>query len=102
MLDRSSVAVVAVAAALCTSIAPARAWDDARFPDWKGQWSRAQIPGISGNPSYDPSKPRGRGEEVPLTAEYDAIFEANLKDQAAGGQGTDATFTCLAPGMPRT
>src|SRR5262249_51497006 len=30
-----------------------------------------------------------------------AIFEANLKDQAAGGQGTDPTFTCLAPGMPR-
>jgi hypothetical protein len=102
MLDRSSIAVVAVAAALCASFAPARAWDDANYPDWKGQWSRAPVPGVTGNPSYDPSKPRGRGEEAPLTAEYQAIFEANLKDQAAGGQGTDATFTCLAPGMPRT
>jgi hypothetical protein len=102
MLDRSSIAVVAVAVALCASFAPARAWDDAKYPDWKGQWSRAPVPGVTGNPSYDPSKPRGRGEEAPLTAEYQAIFEANLKDQATGGQGTDATFTCLAPGMPRT
>jgi hypothetical protein len=36
-----------------------------------------------------------------LTPEYQAIYEANLIDQAAGGQGTDPTFTCLAPGMPR-
>ena len=60
------------------------------------------VPGVSGNPSYDPSKPRGRGEQAPLTPEYQAIFEANLADQAEGGQGTDATFNCLAPGMPRT
>ena len=38
---------------------------------------------------------------APLTAEYRKIYEDNLKDQAAGGQGTDPTFTCLAPGMPR-
>ena len=34
------------------------------------------------------------------TPEYDAIFKANLEDQRAGGQGTNATSTCLAPGMP--
>jgi hypothetical protein len=33
--------------------------------------------------------------------EYQAIFEANLKDQAEGGQGASATFMCLSPGMPR-
>src|SRR5260370_13266427 len=27
--------------------------------------------------------------------------EANLKDQAAGGQGTDPTYTCIPDGMPR-
>jgi hypothetical protein len=102
MLDRGSIAAIAVTAALCASIVQAWAFDDAKYPDWKGQWSRAPIPGVSGNPSYDPSKPRGRGEEAPLTADYQALFEANLADQAAGGQGTDATFTCLAPGMPRT
>jgi hypothetical protein len=50
---------------------------------------------------FDPSKPAGRAQEPPLTPEYQAIFEANLKDQAAGGQGTTPTFTCLSPGMPR-
>jgi hypothetical protein len=89
-------------AGLCAAMANAFAFDDARYPDWKGQWSRAPVPGVTGNPSYDPSKPRGRGEQAPLTAEYQAIFEANLKDQEAGGQGTDATYNCLATGMPRT
>ena len=70
MLDRSSIGAMAVAAALCASIAQAVAFDDAKYPDWKGQWSRAPVPGVSGNPSYDPSKPRGRGEQAPLTAEY--------------------------------
>jgi hypothetical protein len=102
MPDRGSIAAIAVTAALCASITQALAFDDAKYPDWKGQWSRAPVPGVSGNPSYDPSKPRGRGEQAPLTAEYQAIFEANLMDQAEGGQGTDATFNCLATGMPRT
>jgi hypothetical protein len=38
---------------------------------------------------------------VPLTPEYQAIFEASLKDQAAGGQGLAQTNTCISPGMPR-
>jgi len=102
MRDRSLIAAIAVSGVLCAAAAPARAFDDAKYPDWKGQWSRAPVPGVTGNPSYDPSKPRGRGEQAPLTAEYQAIFEANLVDQAEGGQGTDATFNCLATGMPRT
>src|SRR5258708_9223832 len=47
------------------------------------------------------SKPAGRGQQAPLTPEYQAIFEANLKDQAQGGQGTTSTYTCISPGMPR-
>ena len=45
--------------------------------------------------------PLGGPEHGSLTAEYRAIFEANLRDQATGGQGTDPTITCLPPGMPR-
>jgi hypothetical protein len=101
MHDRSAIGAIAFFSALCLTLAGARAFDDAKYPAWKGQWSRAPTPGVAGNPSFDPSKPRGRGEQAPLTAEYQAIFEANLADQAAGGQGTDATFTCLPPGMPR-
>jgi len=50
---------------------------------------------------YDPHKPAGPGQEAPLTPEYQAIFEANLADQALGGQAGDPTFRCLSPGMPR-
>jgi hypothetical protein len=102
MLDRSAIGIIVAVAALCASMAPALAFDDSKYPDWKGQWSRAPVPGATGNPSYAPGKPRGRGEEAPLTAAYQAVFEANLRDQAEGGQGTDGTFTCLPPGMPRT
>lgn len=36
-----------------------------------------------------------------MTAEYQARFEANLADQAAGGQGIGETYACVSPGMPR-
>jgi hypothetical protein len=101
MTIRSAFVVVAVAATLGATVVGAAAFDDAKFPDWKGQWTRARVPGAGGQPPHDPSKPPGRGQEAPLTAEYQAKFEANLLDQAAGGQGTSATFSCLPNGLPR-
>jgi hypothetical protein len=50
---------------------------------------------------YDPHKPAGPEQQAPLTPEYQAIFEANLADQAQGGQAGDPTYRCLSPGMPR-
>ena len=47
--------------------------------------------GPGGGARYDWSKPPGRGQEAPLTPEYQAIYEATLADQAAGGQGGDPT-----------
>jgi hypothetical protein len=87
--------------ALLAPFSAARAWDDTKYPDWKGQWRRAPVPGAVGQPPHDPSKPYGRGQQAPLTAEYQAIFEANLADQAQGGQGLDVTRVCLPNGMPR-
>ncbi len=59
------------------------------------------VSGRSG-PAFVRSDQVGRCRpEAPLTPEYRLIFEANLADQAAGGQGTDPTSTCLSPGMPR-
>jgi hypothetical protein len=92
-------ALTAVAAMVAAS--GALAFDDAKYPDWKGLWTRARVPGAVGQPPHDPSKPVGRGQGAPLTAEYQARFEANLVDQANGGQGTSATFACLPNGMPR-
>jgi len=52
-----------------------------------------------GSPRWDQQD--RTGERAPLIPEYRAIHAANLADQQAGGQGTDPTYTCLAPGMPR-
>jgi hypothetical protein len=96
MLDRGLLGAVALMAALCAMSAPSRAWDDAQYPDLKGQWRAIGGPG-----RFDISKPGGRGQQAPLTPEYQALFEANLLDQASGGQGTTPTYKCLSPGMPR-
>src|SRR3984893_16448587 len=100
MLYRGAIAAVVMATTLCMTIVGARAWDDSKYPDLKGQWVRVGPAGFNGT-RFDPSKPPGRGQEAPLTAEYQAIFEDNLVDQAAGGQGTTPTYACLSPGMPR-
>ena len=85
-----------VAAALSTASASAQIFDTAKYPNLQGQWRPIGGPG-----RFDMSKPAGRGQQAPLTAEYQAIFEANLKDQAEGGQGTTSTYKCISPGMPR-
>jgi hypothetical protein len=94
-------AMAAMAGALCIAASAALAFDESKYPDWKGGWRRVAVPGITGQPSYDPTRRGGRAQEAPLTAEFQAIFEANVKDQAIGKQGTDPTYTCLSPGMPR-
>ncbi len=73
----------------------ARAFDEAKYPDWKGQWTRADIP------YWDPTKPPGAGQQAPLTAEYQAVFDRNAADLAAGGQDYNPTVRCIPPGMPR-
>jgi hypothetical protein len=90
------IGVVAFLAALAMQTGSAAARDDSKYPDVRGQWTA-----IGGSVKYVPDKPRGLGQEAPYTPEYQAIFEANLKDMAEGGQGTDPTTWCLSPGMPR-
>ena len=88
-ITRKASLVAALSAALLMTIGSAKAFDESKYPDLKGQWDRTQPPRwLDGN-------------DAPLTPEYRAIYEANLKDQHEGGQGTDPTYTCVAPGMPR-
>ena len=42
----------------------------------------------------------GKGQEAPLTAEYQAILESNIKDQANGGHGHFLGWACMPYGMP--
>src|SRR5215470_3304632 len=80
----------------------AQAFDDSKYPDLRGEWRRVAVPsGFYRGVQYDPHKPAGPAQEAPLTKEYQAIFEANLADQALGGQAGDPTYKCLPPGMPR-
>jgi hypothetical protein len=96
MIYRRSIGAFALVALLCVSCVGAQAFDQTRYPDWQGQWRRAESGGVT----YDPGKAR-RAQRPPLTPEYQAIWEANLKDQDEGGQGIDPTYNCLSPGMPR-
>ena len=100
MHHRIAIPTVILMTALCASTLTAQAFDDAQYPDLRGQWTRAPVPGGAGQPSFDPSKPAGRGQQAPLTPEYQAIFEANLADQAAGGFGTTSGWQCRAWGLP--
>ena len=71
-----------------------------KYPDWKGQWNRQRVPGIPGQPSFDPNKPWGKGQEAPLTPEYQAVLEANLKSQREGGFFDWLGASCRGFGMP--
>jgi hypothetical protein len=75
--------------ALLAPLGAVQAFDESKYPDLKGQWNRTTAP------RWELAK------TAPLTPEYRAIFEANVKDQEEGGQGETPTFTCLSPGMPR-
>jgi hypothetical protein len=102
MLHRSSALSLAVAVALMTTAAGIASGAEAKYPSWKGQWTPVSPPGTSGQPAaFDPSKPAGRGQQAPLTPEYQKVFEASLTDQANGGLGNDPTALCYAGGMPR-
>jgi len=89
-----SIAAVALAAAWIAA-SPAKGHDTTRYPDWSGQWDRI------GSGSFDPGKRPGRAQQPPLTAEYQAIWEANLAEEAAGGQSYNTQVHCLPGGMPR-
>ena len=101
MLFRGLIGAVAVMAVLTATSVGARAFDDAQYPNLKGQWLRARPPaGVIGQAPFDPDKSWGLAQQAPLTPEYQKILEASLADQAAGGQGFWPSAKCLAVGMP--
>jgi hypothetical protein len=105
MFDRSSTGanavVVALAAALLMTAGGVKAADDAKYPNWKGQWDVIN-PRLGGQAiKYDPTKAWGRAQEAPLTPEYQKVHEDSMADQAKGGLGNYPTAQCLPSGMPR-
>ena len=112
MFKQSTLALVGLALMAImvgAATAGARAWDDTKYPDLKGQWRRVGNGGLlaggAGGLRWDDSLPAKNtpslGQEPPLTPEYQAIYDANLADMTEGGQGIDPTYNCVSPGMPR-
>ncbi len=81
MRFRSPAWAVAVALVLAAAIAGAQAHDEKKYPDFRGQWRRI------GSAEWTPP-----GQKPPLTPEYQAIYDAGLKDQLAGGHGTEPSY----------
>jgi hypothetical protein len=75
--------------------AGAFAHDEGKYPDMGAQWTRMD------SAQFDPSKPGGRGQQAPLTAEYQAKLEKNIADRATGSLEGNPTVTCIPAGMPR-
>jgi len=59
------------------TLAGARAAEDSKYPDWRGQWVRV------GNPNWV----QPGGPKAPLTPEYQKVYDANRADLANGGVG---------------
>jgi hypothetical protein len=95
MPERRSIGVIVTAAALLMTIIGARS-EGMSYPDLRGQWVR------SSGVQWDSGKPPGRGQQAPLTSEYQAIYDAALTEQAGGGgQSYNPQVRCVPPGMPR-
>jgi hypothetical protein len=97
MLARTLMCHVVALAALATAVSSGAAFDDTKYPDWSDQWTRPHGVGFQ----WDQTKPQGLAQQAPLIPEYQAVLEASLADQAAGGQGGDTYMTCRTNGMPR-
>jgi hypothetical protein len=92
MTRHSWIATVTLAAGLAMLAASAQAFDESKYPDWRGKWQRPE--------GERPVWVRA-GDKAPLNAEYQAIFDWDVADQKAGGHGTEPSWMCLPPGMPR-
>src|SRR6266699_6829869 len=100
MSYRSSTGAFAIAAALMLTMG-ARAADDAKYPNWKGQWDVIN-PRLGGQAiKFDPTKAWGPAQQAPLTPEYQKVHQDSMADQATGGLGNYPTARCLPSGMPR-
>jgi hypothetical protein len=70
MLGRNSICTMALWVALGAVVLGTPASAQWKYPDWSGQWTGLNVG------QWDPTKPTGRGQQAPLTPEYQALFAA--------------------------
>jgi hypothetical protein len=98
---RGLIGAIACSALAMIPIGGVQASNDGKYPDWKGAWGRFVVRGLGGQPAFDQTRPWGKGQQAPLTAEYQKVLEDSLADQAKGGQGNFVGHAkCLPAGMP--
>jgi hypothetical protein len=90
MRYRSSTCAIALAGAFLAAASAAQAFDDAQYPNLKGQWVR------NGNPNNW----RALAGPAPLTPEYKKVFDEITADLKAGGPGNWPSTFCVPAGMP--
>jgi hypothetical protein len=95
MVNRCIIGAATLVAALGAATVSGLAHDEAKYPNLKGAWVRADQGQTT---PWDTSKPVGRGQQAPLTPEYQALYDTALARQAAGVN----VSSCLPPGMPRS
>src|SRR5580693_6936405 len=97
---RRAPAAAALMVTLTAIAGGAQAADDAKYPNWKGQWSAINFRLGGQVIKYDPNKAWGPAQQAPLTPEYQKVLEDSMADQAKGGLGNYPSARCLPGGMP--
>ena len=95
-----AIATLALACALTTPNGGARA-EEAKYPNWKGQWDYINPRFGGQGVKYDPTRAFGPAQQAPLTPEYQKVHAESMADQAKGGQGNFIDHArCVPGGMP--
>jgi len=96
MRQQSTIGAIALATAMTMAVAGAQAFDETKYPDFNGQWTRGD-----GSASWDQSKKGGLAQRPPLTPEYQAVFESIIASVANGSEVYNDQARCMPSGMPR-
>jgi hypothetical protein len=96
MHQQSALGTIALLAAMTIAVTAAQAFDESKYPNLSGQWSRNR-----GSASWDQAKGGGLAQKPPLTPEYQAIYEARVASVATGSEVYNDQARCLPSGMPR-
>jgi hypothetical protein len=95
MRNLAPIGALTLAAMLCATATAVRAHDEQKYPNMRAQWTRI------GSAAFDPNRPGGRGQQPPLTPEYQALLDNILAARAQGSLEGNMTVTCIPAGMPR-
>jgi hypothetical protein len=106
VLGSSTSVIAAAVTATVMMVGAVQAADNAKYPDWKGQWTRWFPPGsvpepnggftAGGQPSHDQTKPWGPGQEAPLTPEYQTVYAEALPTRPTAERAISLTILFAA------